>query len=95
MATRELANRGYATRKARSHKRQFPEHRSYKFLIPGLMKPLHFAGGQGQLGWTFGQFEPGTHVQDTRVGIAASKGPQSSDDDPARVASVETQGATK
>jgi DMSO reductase family type II enzyme molybdopterin subunit len=50
---------------------QFPEHRSYKFLIPGLMKPLHFAGGEGQLGWTFGHFEPGTHVQDTRVAIRA------------------------
>jgi DMSO reductase family type II enzyme molybdopterin subunit len=51
---------------------QFPEHRSYKFLIPGLMKPLHFAGGEGHLGWFFGHFEPGTHVQDTRVSIRAS-----------------------
>ena len=50
---------------------QFPEHRSYKFLTPGLMKPLHFAGGEGQLGWTFGHFSPGTHVQDTRVAINA------------------------
>lgn len=53
---------------------QFPEHRSYKFLIPGLMKPLHFAGGQGQLGWTFGHFSPGTHVQDTRVAIGRWSG---------------------
>jgi DMSO reductase family type II enzyme molybdopterin subunit len=54
---------------------QFPEHKSYKWLIPGLMKPLHFAGGEGHLGWFFGHFEPGTHVQDTRVAIAASDGP--------------------
>jgi len=53
---------------------QFPEHRSYKFLTPGLMKPLHFAGGEGQLGWFFGHFEPGTHVQDTRVNIAPHRG---------------------
>jgi anaerobic selenocysteine-containing dehydrogenase len=50
---------------------QFPDHRSYKFLTPGLMNPLHFAGGEGgQLGFFFGHFEPGTHVQDTRVAIA-------------------------
>jgi DMSO reductase family type II enzyme molybdopterin subunit len=48
---------------------QFPDHKSYKWLIPGLMKPLHFAGGEGHLGWFFGHFEPGTHVQDTRVAI--------------------------
>ena len=50
---------------------QFPDHRSYKFLIPGPIKPLHFAGGEGQLGWFFGHFEPGTHVQDTRVQVRA------------------------
>jgi len=55
---------------------QFPEHKSYKWLIPGLMKPLHFAGGEGQIGWFFGHFTPGTHVQDTRVAIEASRGPQ-------------------
>jgi DMSO reductase family type II enzyme molybdopterin subunit len=54
---------------------QFPGHQSYKWLIPGLMKPLHWAGGEGHLGWFFGHFEPGTHVQDTRVAIAASRGP--------------------
>ncbi len=49
---------------------QFPDHKSYKWLIPGLMKPLHFAGGEDkQLGWFFGHFSPGTHVQDTRVAI--------------------------
>ena len=51
---------------------QFPDHKSYKWLIPGLIKPLHFAGGEGHLGWYFGHFEPGTHVQDTRVAIAAA-----------------------
>ena len=50
---------------------QFPDHRSYKHLTPGLMKPLHFAGGEGHLGWFFGHFEPGTHVQDTRVAVRA------------------------
>jgi anaerobic selenocysteine-containing dehydrogenase len=48
---------------------QFPDHRSYKFITPGLMNPLHFAGGEGHLGWRFLTYEPGTHVQDTRVGI--------------------------
>jgi nitrate reductase alpha subunit len=55
---------------------QFPEHKSYKWLIPGLMKPLHFAGGEGHLGWFFGHFEPGTHVQDTRVAVEPSSGPE-------------------
>lgn len=48
---------------------QFPNHESYKFITPGLMKPLHFAGGEGHLRWRFGVWEPGTHVQDTRVDI--------------------------
>ncbi len=48
---------------------QFPEHRSYKFITPGLMNPMHFAGGEGHLRWRFGVWEPGTHVQDTRVGV--------------------------
>ncbi|MGE0621238.1 MAG: molybdopterin-dependent oxidoreductase [Pseudomonadales bacterium] len=55
---------------------QFPGHRSYKTLIPGLMKPLHFAGGEGQIGWMFGHFEPGTHVQDTRVQISPADSPE-------------------
>jgi hypothetical protein len=33
------------------------------------MNPLHFAGSEGQLRWRFGVWEPGTHVQDTRVEI--------------------------
>jgi DMSO reductase family type II enzyme molybdopterin subunit len=48
---------------------QFPEHRSYKWLIPGLMKPLHMAGGQGHLRFGINHLEPGSFVQDTRVGI--------------------------
>lgn len=48
---------------------QFPNHQSYKWITPGLMKPMHFAGGDGHLGWRFAMFEPGTHVQDTRIGI--------------------------
>jgi anaerobic selenocysteine-containing dehydrogenase len=50
---------------------QFPDHKSYKFITPGLMNPLHFAGGEGQVGWIFGMYEPGTHVQDTRVDLKA------------------------
>jgi hypothetical protein len=35
------------------------------------MNPLHFAGGQRQIGWYFGHYEPGQHVQDTRIAIEA------------------------
>ncbi|MCZ7619301.1 MAG: molybdopterin-dependent oxidoreductase [Myxococcota bacterium] len=48
---------------------QFPNHESYKFVTPGLMNPLHFAGKEGQLRWRFGVWAPGTQVQDTRVSI--------------------------
>jgi DMSO reductase family type II enzyme molybdopterin subunit len=52
---------------------QFPDHKSYKWISPGPMNPLHFAGGEGQTGWTFAMFQPSTHVQDTRVGIRRAK----------------------
>jgi len=48
---------------------QFPDHKSFKWVIPGLMNPMHFAGGEGHTGFFFGHFTPGTHVQDTRVTI--------------------------
>jgi nitrate reductase alpha subunit len=49
---------------------QFKDHRSYKMITPGLMKPMHFAGSdEGHLQWRFAIWEPGTQVQDTRVGI--------------------------
>lgn len=48
---------------------QFPDHQSYKWVTPGLMNPLHFAGGEGHIGWRFAIYQPGTHVQDTRVTI--------------------------
>jgi nitrate reductase alpha subunit len=48
---------------------QFPEHKSYKWLIPGLMNPLHMAGGQGHLRFGINHLEAGSSVQDTRVGI--------------------------
>lgn len=54
---------------------QFPNHESYKWLTPGLMKPMHFAGGYGQINWQFAVWEPGTAVQDTRVEIRACAGP--------------------
>lgn len=53
---------------------QFPNHQSYKWLTPGLMKPLHFAGDYGQINWQFAVWEPGTAVQDTRVEITAWNG---------------------
>ncbi len=61
---------------------QFPDHKSYKWLIPGLINPLHMAGGEGHLGWRFAMFEPGQHVQDTRVDVQPWRGedqPQSKD----------------
>jgi hypothetical protein len=48
---------------------QFPDHKSYKWLIPGLMKPLHMAGGQGHLHFGINHLQSGSMVQDTRVGI--------------------------
>lgn len=55
---------------------QFPEHKSYKVLTPGIINPLHYAGGEGHLGYFFGHFSPGTHVQDTRVSIRPWNGEQ-------------------
>ena len=48
---------------------QFPNHKSYKWLIPGLIKPLHVAGGYGQINHGLNKYQPGTAVQDTRCGI--------------------------
>ena len=48
---------------------QFPNHESYKWLIPGIPKPLHLAGGDGQLKFGINHFQLGSYVQDTRVGI--------------------------
>ncbi|MCP3984242.1 MAG: molybdopterin-dependent oxidoreductase [bacterium] len=48
---------------------QFPEHKSYKWLIPGLMNPLHMAGGEGQLHFGINHLQSGSFIQDTRVGI--------------------------
>lgn len=50
---------------------QFPNHESYKWLIPGLIKPLHLANGYGQIHQGINRYQPGTAVQDTRVGIRA------------------------
>lgn len=48
---------------------QFPNHESYKFLIPGLVNPLHLAGGYGQIRHSMNRYQPGSAVQDTRIGI--------------------------
>ena len=48
---------------------QFPNHESYKWLIPGLVNPLHMAGGYGHINHAMNRFQPGSAVQDTRIGI--------------------------
>ena len=53
---------------------QFPNHESFKFLIPGLVNPLLMAGGYGQINHAMNRYQPGSAVQDTRVGIRAWTG---------------------
>jgi len=48
---------------------QFPEHKSYKWLIPGLMNPLHMVGGEGHLRFGINHLQSGSFIQDTRIGI--------------------------
>jgi len=48
---------------------QFPNHQSYKWLIPGLVNPLHMAGGYGHINHAMNRYQPGSAVQDTRLGI--------------------------
>lgn len=53
---------------------QFPNHQSYKWLIPGIVNPLHMAGGYGHIDYAMNRYQPGSAVQDTRIGIAAWHG---------------------
>jgi DMSO reductase family type II enzyme molybdopterin subunit len=48
---------------------QFKNHESYKWLITGLVNPLHLSGDYYQLEHGFNKYQPGTAVQDTRIGI--------------------------
>ena len=48
---------------------QFPNHQSFKWLIPGLVNPLYMAGGYGQINHAMNRYQPGSAVQDTRIGI--------------------------
>ncbi|MBK7251815.1 MAG: molybdopterin-dependent oxidoreductase [Gammaproteobacteria bacterium] len=48
---------------------QFPNHESYKWLIPGLVNPLHMAGDYGHIRHGMNRYQPGSAVQDTRIGI--------------------------
>ena len=48
---------------------QFPDHESYKWLIPGLQNPLHLAGGSRHISFALNFLQPGSFVQDTRVSI--------------------------
>ena len=66
---------------------QFPDHKSYKWITPGLTNPLHFVGGERQLNMSINFLQPGTFVQDTRVGIRRSAGP---DGDQVRVPASKT-----
>ncbi len=50
---------------------QFPDHKSYKWLIPGLVNPLHLSGDYYQLEHGVNKYQPGTAVQDTRIGVRA------------------------
>ncbi|MBE9539607.1 MAG: molybdopterin-dependent oxidoreductase [Proteobacteria bacterium] len=50
---------------------QFPNHESYKWLIPGLVNPLHLSGDYYQLQHGVNKYQPGTAVQDTRISIRA------------------------
>jgi hypothetical protein len=60
---------------------QFPGHKSYKWITPGLTNPLHFTGGERQLNMSISFLQPGSFVQDTRVDIRASAGPPRADQD--------------
>ncbi len=53
---------------------QFPDHKSYKWLIPGLINPLHVAGGEGHIRYGINHLQAGTAVQDTRIGVRPWKG---------------------
>jgi len=54
---------------------QFPDHKSYKFLTTGVMKPLHAAGGYGHIRQQGNHFMTGNAVQDTRVGFRVIDAP--------------------
>jgi DMSO reductase family type II enzyme molybdopterin subunit len=56
---------------------QFPDHKSYKFLTTGMMKPLHAAGGYGHIKQQSNHFMTGNAVQDTRVDIRPINSPES------------------
>ena len=53
---------------------QFPNHQSFKWLIPGLINPLYMAGGYGQINHAMNRYQPGSAVQDTRIGIRPWRG---------------------
>ena len=60
---------------------QFPDHKSYKWITPGLTNPLHFTGGERQLNMSINFLQPGSFVQDTRIDIRASAAPPRADQD--------------
>lgn len=54
---------------------QFPDHKSYKWIIPGLQNPLHMAKGDGHLKFGINHIQAGSYVQDTRCGIRSISQP--------------------
>ncbi|HUT52656.1 MAG TPA: molybdopterin-dependent oxidoreductase [bacterium] len=54
---------------------QFDKLKSNDALIPSPMKPLHLAGGYGQLKWRFAHCQPCQVDRDTRVEVEKISGP--------------------
>jgi len=48
---------------------QFKRMKSHQNLIPSPMKPLHLAGGYGQLRWRFAHCQPGQFDRETRIEV--------------------------
>lgn len=54
---------------------QFDNLKSHQALIPSPMKPLHLAGGYGQLKYRFAHCQPGQFDRETRIEVEKIKGP--------------------
>ncbi len=70
---------------------QFPNHQSYKWLIPGIVNPLLMAGGYGQINHAMNRYQPGSAVQDTRIGIKPWRGQETKTHPVVKQAAAETK----
>lgn len=52
---------------------QFDNLKSHQSLIPSPMKPLHLAGGYGQLKWRFAHCQPCQFDRETRIEVEKIK----------------------